>query len=101
MARAELEWWIIHRERARHAAGELEKSLAELQSLLYHQPDSDFAAHARLRAEAMLLRDTRASSGGMREEDWTRIRSLLEDSWSGLELVVNHGQLSAAAANSR
>src|SRR5262245_32561206 len=29
-ARMELEWWIVHRERKKHAAGDLARALAEL-----------------------------------------------------------------------
>lgn len=38
VARLELEWWIIHRERERHAPGDLEKALAELQAEIYQVP---------------------------------------------------------------
>src|SRR5947209_15791439 len=34
-ARLELEWWIIHRQRAQHAPGDLGKALAELQAEIY------------------------------------------------------------------
>lgn len=97
-ARAELEWWIIHRERARYSPGELERSLAELQAHLYRQPGADFADHARLRAEAMLLRDRRAEAGGVREQDWTRIGTLLDGSWSSLERAVAAAPASTAAS---
>jgi hypothetical protein len=32
VAELELEWWIVHRERERHPAGQLERSLAYLQA---------------------------------------------------------------------
>jgi hypothetical protein len=77
----ELEWWIVHRERDRHPPGDLERALAELQAAIYSRPAAEFARHARLRAEAMLLRD----SGG----DWDRIADLLDRSWVSLHDVVN------------
>jgi hypothetical protein len=83
-AAAELEWWIVHRERDRHKPGDLEGSLAELQSLIYQQPAARFEEHAKARAGAMLLRD--ASPG---EPDWRRIGALLDRSWVALQLSVH------------
>ena len=79
-AALELDWWIIHRERDRHPAGDLEAALAKLQSELYGRPAADFAEHGRYRAEAMQLRD----AGG----DWARIEALLMDSWTSLHRQV-------------
>jgi hypothetical protein len=84
VAAAELEWWIVHRERAQHKPGGLEASLAELQSLIYQQPAARFEDHAKARAEAMLLRD-----GSPSEPDWRRIGALLDRSWIALQLSVN------------
>lgn len=88
-ARLELEWWIIHRERAHHPQSDLEHSLAALQADIYQQPESYFAEHARTRAEAMLLRDARQEAGAVEGEDWARIGSLLDTSWSSLANVVS------------
>ena len=87
-ARLELEWWIVHRERAHHAAGDMEQSLAALQAAIYRRPESLFREHAQARARAMLLRDAAAEEGGVSEEQWNRIASLLDDSWVSLEKVV-------------
>lgn len=88
-ARLELEWWIVHRERRRHAPGDLERSLAELQAELFDIPAERLAEHARLRAEAMEIRDTKSEQGGVNEEDWRRIDELLHGSWRSLHRVVN------------
>jgi hypothetical protein len=88
VARLELEWWIIHRERARHPPGDLEKSLAELQAEIYRVPVDRLMEHGRLRAEAMVIRDTKAERGGVTEEDWTRINELLKQSWNSLAQAV-------------
>ena len=88
-ARLEIEWWIVHRERDKHAPGDLAQALAELQSELYQMPAERFAEHARLRAEAMTIRDTKADSGGVTEADWARIDGLLHESWQSLFNVVN------------
>ncbi len=88
-ARLELEWWIIHRERDRHDPNDLVVALAELAGEVYQQPAGDFLEHARLRAEAMTIRDTKAAAGGVTEEDWARIDLLLHESWRSLHEAVS------------
>lgn len=88
-ARLELEWWIIHRERARHKIADLERALAELPAELYQMPAEKLAEHARLRAEAMTIRDTKADEGGVTEEDWKKIEEMLRASWRSLYEAVN------------
>ena len=87
-AKLELEWWIIHRQRAQHAPGDLDKALAELQAELYRVPVDRVMEHGRLRAEAMTIRDTKAEQGGVTEEDWTKINELLRQSWRSLARAV-------------
>ncbi len=87
-ARLELEWWIIHRERAKHPEGDLDRALAELQAEIYHVPVEKLMEHARLRAEAMRIRDTKAEAGGVTEADWARIGELLRGSWRSLSQAV-------------
>ena len=87
-ARLELEWWIIHRQRAQHAPGDLEKALADLQAEIYHVPVDRLMEHGRLRAEAMTIRDTKAESGGVTEADWARINEMLKESWRSLAKAV-------------
>jgi len=84
----ELEWWIVHRERAQRPRHDLDDALAALQAELYGQPASDFTIHARYRAEAMLLRDERAQAGQVSEQDWARIGALLDESWESLHTAV-------------
>jgi hypothetical protein len=88
-ARLELEWWVVHRERQRHAPGDLDRALAALASEIYRVPAERLMEHARLRAEAMEIRDTRAEQGGVTEEDWKRIDELLHASWHSLWQAVN------------
>jgi hypothetical protein len=88
-ARLELEWWIVHRERRVHAPGDLERALADLQAELFRVPAERLSEHARLRAEAMEIRDTKAEQGGVTEEDWRRIDELLHRSWRSLHAAVN------------
>ena len=87
-ARLELEWWIVHRERKRHAPGDLARALADLQAEIYRAPPERFAEHARLRADAMEIRDTKAEQGGVAEDDWRRIDDLLHGSWRSLHAAV-------------
>lgn len=87
-ARLELEWWIIHRERAKHPPGDLERALAELQAEIYGIPIERLREHGRLRAEAMTIRDTKADAGGVTEADWAKIDELLHQSWRSLAVAV-------------
>ena len=87
-SRLELEWWIIHRQRAQHAPGDLAKALAELQAEIYRVPADRLMEHGRLRADAMTIRDTKAEAGGVTEADWTRINDLLRESWRSLAKAV-------------
>lgn len=87
-ARLELEWWIIHRERAKHPPGDLERALAELQAEIYRVPIERLVEHGRFRAEAMTIRDNKAEAGGVTEADWNRIDELLHQSWHSLAVAL-------------
>src|SRR5437660_9595831 len=87
-ARLELEWWIVHRQRAQHAPGDLDKALAELQAEIYRVPVERVMEHGRLRAEAMTIRTTRAEHSGVTEADWVRITELIKESWRSLAKAV-------------
>jgi hypothetical protein len=88
-AQLELEWWIVHRQRAQHQPGDLARALAELQAEIFRLPAARFAEHARLRAEAMTIRDEKAAAGGVSEADWQHIDELLRQSWQSLWRAVN------------
>ena len=90
-ARLELDSWIIHRERAAHPRDDLDSNLAALQAELYHVPQGRLAEHAKLRAEAMLLRDRGAENGGPTAEQWIEIQRLLRLSWRSLWEAVRMG----------
>jgi hypothetical protein len=87
-ARLELEWWIVHRQRADHAPGDLARALAEAAAVVYKVPADRLMEYGRLRAEAMGIRDTKAEAGGVTEEDWTTIAELLQGSWRALHQAV-------------
>ena len=86
-AKLELEWWIVHRENR----AELPNALAALQAEIYAVPASRFAEHARLRAEAMDLRDGKGAA--ITEADWQRIGEMLAASWNSLHAALNVGSL--------
>ena len=88
-AKLELEWWIVHRERDRHSPEDLPKLLAETPAVMYHLPYQALLEHGKLRAEAMQIRDVQAAAGGVSEQDWNQIGSLLDQSWRSLWLAVN------------
>ena len=88
-AKLELEWWIIHREREQYSRTDLDRSLAELPAAIYQIPGEKFSEHAKLCAEARLLRDTKAAQGGVTAEDWQKIDELLQASWLSLWQTVN------------
>jgi hypothetical protein len=89
VARLELQWWIIHRERWKRKPDELPKALAELQAAIYSVPLDRVMEHGRLRAQAMAIRDTKADAGqAMTEEDWKKINELLRQSWGSLAEAV-------------
>ena len=96
-AKLELEWWIIHRERESHSPEDLYRSLAELQAAIYEIPVARFLEHARLRGDAMLLRDAKWESGGVSESDWARIHELLRQSWRELWMEVQPQARSATS----
>jgi hypothetical protein len=91
-ARLELEWWIIHRQRQHHRPDALEWALARTAAAIYHQPAEAMLPHARYRAAAMRIRDTKAINGGLQAEDWRQIESLLLHSWRELWEAVQAGR---------
>ena len=88
-ARLELDWWMIHRERARRPRADLDRSLATLQAELFSVPFEHLMEHAKLRADAMLLRDRGAEDGSLTDQTWSEIDRLLRTSWQSLWRAVN------------
>lgn len=85
-AKNELEWWIVRREPAQHTTADWERLIATVAGEIYQLPAERFADYARLRVEAMVLRDQRGAE--ITEADWSRIGNLLEQSWSALATAV-------------
>jgi hypothetical protein len=76
----------VHRERP----PDLPSALAALQAEIYGLPAKKFLEHARLRAQAMDLRDGKGA--GISEADWQRIGDLLDASWKSLHGAVTAGR---------
>lgn len=91
IAKLELEWWIIHRERDKYPPEALGNAIARVAAELYRIPPERVAEHGRLRAEAMVLRDSLAQAGLVSEADWLRITHLLRASWQSLAKAVHRG----------
>ena len=83
---AELEWWIIRRERQQHPSQEWEQWLAKTASIMYHIPADKFKDYAHLRVEAMLLRDEKGDS--ITEDNWQKIDLLLLHAWQSFSKAV-------------
>ena len=65
-------------------------TLYSLQAEVFQMPAERFAEHARLRAEAMTIRDDKAEADGVSEVDWQHIDELLRGSWQSLWKAVNN-----------
>jgi len=87
-AKFELEWWIVHRERERYGKEALDKACADAAAAIYLVSPDSTLEHGRLRADAMVIRDTQAAAGGVREEDWAQIDRLLQGCYRSLRRVI-------------
>jgi hypothetical protein len=92
-ASSELRWWIVHRDRRLYPEGALAEACAGAASELYLIPPGSALEHGRLRAAAMVVRDTCAAAGGVSEQNWRTIDTLLESCYESLhrELVLPSG----------
>lgn len=87
MAREELNWWIVHRQRDRYSYVDLADALDSTAAVLYRQPIARFTRYGQLRADAMRLCDE--AGRGATEADWQRIEQRLNQAWSELHRVVS------------
>ena len=87
-AQLELEWWIVHRERGKHADGDLPRALAEAAAELYQVPADKLMDYGRYRTEAMKIRDSKAGAGGVTEDDWHKIEADLQAAWRSLSKAI-------------
>jgi hypothetical protein len=87
-AKLELEWWIVHRERESYEKEALDKACADAAAAVYQVSPDSTLEHGRLRSDAMAIRDTKAGSGGVSEEDWAQIETLLRECYQSLQRVI-------------
>ena len=80
VAHLELEWWIIRRYRQDYPPAEWEHYLAATAEAMYHVPSIRFAEYARLRTDAMLLRDQKGDA--ITEQNWAEIHATLRRAWA-------------------
>lgn len=93
VAKLELAWWIVHRQRDQYSYGDLAKALVQTSAALYSQPARDFSTYGPLRAEAMRLCDEAGrKAGGASEADWQQIDGVLNRAWGALRVAVQHGR---------
>lgn len=95
-ARDELEWWIIRREPKEHCTAQWERLITAVAAEIYGVPAERLTDYAKLRVEAMVLRDRRGEA--ISEQDWSEITSLLEHSWSELAAAVRQPERTALGA---
>lgn len=81
-ARDELEWWIIRREPSRFSTADWERYVAAVAANIYHVSPERMATYARLRVEAMVLRDRKGAR--ITDDDWRAIGGVLERAWAAL-----------------
>lgn len=92
VAALELNWWIVHRQRARYSYADLAHALAQTSAALYGLPAPAFVPYARLRAEAMRLCDEAGQHpNGATQADWQRIERTLNRAWENLHGTVRAG----------
>ncbi len=92
VAKLELEWWIVHRQRDRYSYDDLATALVQTSATLYNQPAGDFAAYGPLRADAMRLCDEAGrKQGGATAADWQQVDGVLNQAWSALRRTVQNG----------
>jgi len=84
LARAELDWWQLRRERA--TPDQYGDVLARVEAGLYGVPADEVRAAARLRAAMMAYRDAR--DGRMQAQDWAHIEHELTRSYALLAAAL-------------
>jgi len=89
VARLELEWWIVHRQRNQYSYQALANALVRTVAALYNQSPEPFATYAQLRARAMQVCDkANRKPDGPAPADWHYIEQDLNLAWGNLHTVV-------------
>lgn len=89
VARLELEWWIVHRERSTYGDEALVQAIASTNAELYGEAPGHLYEYAKKRTEAMIIRDEEAQKDGVSEAEWQKIDTLLRASYLALHHALN------------
>jgi hypothetical protein len=89
VARLELAWWIVHRQRNQYSYQALANALAQTAAALYNQSPEPFTTYAQLRTRAMQVCDrANGKPGGPTPADWQRIEQGLDQAWGNLHTLI-------------
>ena len=83
-AALELEWWIVHRQRAAEGTGALTQAIANATGDFYQVNPQILGDYAEARALAMIQRDEEAAKDGVSETEWNEINAKLLHSYQAL-----------------
>lgn len=91
VARLELEWWIVHRERSQYGEEALVQAIASATGAFYSENAQQLYEYAKERTEAMIIRDEEALRDGVSEAEWQEIDTHLRASYQALYAALNRG----------
>lgn len=89
VAKLELEWWIIHRERDKYGEPALVDAIANATAAFYSVNPQTLHAYAAARTAAMIERDNKQQAGSVTEADWQDIQTKLNSSYTSLYNALN------------
>lgn len=89
LAKLELEWWIVHRERKTYGEQALADAIASTAGKLYGVDSTLLKDYAVARTNAMIERDNKQEAGTVTETDWQDIESKLKTAYSSLSKTLN------------
>ena len=90
VAKLELEWWIIHRERDKYGEAALVEAVANSTAAFYSVNPQTLHDYAVARTAAMIERDNKQQAGSVTEADWQDIQTKLNSSYTSLYNALNH-----------
>lgn len=89
VAKLELEWWIVHRERKTYGEQALVDAIASTTGKIYGVDSNVVKDYATARTKAMIERDTQQEAGAVTESDWQDIESKLTTAYTSLSKTLN------------
>ncbi|KAF0249080.1 MAG: hypothetical protein FD167_1520 [bacterium] len=89
IAKSELEWWIVHRERKAYGEEALVNAIATTTGQFYGIDPNLVKNYASARTVAMIQRDNKQEAGKVTEEDWQNIEQKLIEAYTSLAKELN------------